>query len=212
LPPYIAAAAAAAADDGANAFSAPRQAPKSNAGNLLTDQPPTVSMMPGYSGPKSSDAKWMQIPAAPPVIAAAPSAGVVAAGYPVAPRRAVPAAVAAEGVPLEAGLSASELLMTLQTSLYPSQREWAVDRLTAADWHADARIVDGLVKAARVDPAPLVRAGCLRALARMRATCEPAVSAARDLKGDSDPRVRQEAEATLGVLQAALHPPVRVSD
>jgi hypothetical protein len=209
MPAYISAASAAAADDGGNAFSSPRPVPKSNAGSLNT-QPPPVSMMPGYTGASGSEGKWLQIPAAPPVIAAAPSASVVAAGFPVAalPAR---APAGAEGVPLEAGLSASELLMTLQTSLYPSQREWAVDRLTACDWHADSRIVDGLVKSARTDPAPLVRAGCLRALARMRAASEVTLAAARELKADTDSRVRQEAETTLGVLQSAARS-VRLSD
>jgi hypothetical protein len=209
MPAYISAASAAAADDGGNAFSSPRPAPKSNAGSLNT-QPPPVSMMPGYTGATGSEGKWLQIPAAPPVIAAAPSASVVAAGFPVAAQPAR-APAAAEGVPLEAGLSASELLMTLQTSLYPSQREWAVDRLTACDWHADSRIVDGLVKSARTDPAPLVRAGCLRALARMRAASEVTLAAARELKADTDARVRQEAETTLGALQTAARP-VRLSD
>lgn len=212
LPPYIAAAATAAADAGGNAFSPPQPASRSNAGNTLASRPPSVSMMPGYSGASGSDTKWMQIPAAPPVIAAAPSAGVVAAGYPVSARPAAPSAVAdGRGATLEQGLSASELLTTLQTSLYPSQREWAVDRLTACDWRADARVVAGLVKAAHSDPAPLVRAGCVRALARMKATSEPALATARDLMSDADQRVRQEAEAALGVLQTAAHQ-VRVTD
>jgi hypothetical protein len=37
----------------------------------------------------------------------------------------------------------------------------------------------------------------------MHAVCEPAVAAAQELRNDSDARVRQEAEQTLRVLQAA---------
>jgi hypothetical protein len=110
----------------------------------------------------------------------------------------------------EPNLSANELLVTLRASLYPSQREWAADRLTTVDWRTQPQVIDGLVAAARTDPAPLVRVGCLRALARTRATCEPAIATARELKNDLDPRVRQEAEQTLSVLQTVR--PVRAND
>jgi hypothetical protein len=163
--------------------------------------------MPGYGAAPGAGNAFTQIPAPPPVIAAAPSAAVVAAGFPVAapPPPAPLPRMAADEMP-----GTGALLTTLRGSLYPSQREWAADRLTACDWRANPQIVDALVTAARNDPAPLVRAGCLRALAHMGATSEPAVNAARDLRSDADARVRQEAENTLGVLQTVR--PVRLRD
>jgi hypothetical protein len=199
VPAYISAASTAANDNSGNAFSAPRPAtaPRSNAGTAVTE-PPTISRMPGYT-PVPGVA---YAPEPPPRIAAAPSASVVAAGYPlVAQPNATPAALS-PNLTSEQGTTSRELLIALRTSLYPSQREWAADRLTSCDWRAEPQVVDGLVTTARVDPAPLVRAGCLRALARMQAACPPAVAIAKELKSDADPRVRQEAEQTLNALLA----------
>jgi hypothetical protein len=161
-----------------------------------------MSRMPGYTA--AAGAKYAPEP--PPAIAAAPSASVVAAGYPLVAR--TNPANAANPNSFDQAPSSQELLKTLHTSLFPSQREWAADRLTAYDWRSEPQVVEGLAKTARVDPAPLVRAGCLRALARMHAVCEPAITVARELKTDADPRVRQEAEQTLATLQAVR--PVRV--
>jgi hypothetical protein len=200
VPAYISAATTAAKDNGGNAFSEPQPAPKSNVGRAPSN-PPTISRMPGYTAVPGV----AYAPEPPPVIAAAPSASVVAAGYPL-----VAGANGVKGAnpsSFDHAPGSQELLMTLRTSLYPSQREWAADRLTACDWHSEPQVVEGLARTARVDPAPLVRAGCLRALARMHATCEPAIAVARELRSDGDPRVRQEAEQTLGVLQAVR--PVR---
>jgi hypothetical protein len=206
-PQYITAASAAAADQGGNAFSGPASAPSKTNSGPDRNAPPPLSRMPGFTPEPGSHDFFTQIPPAPPVIAAAPTAGIVAAGYPVvAPTRTSMPAVPAGATASEAGPSANELLMTLRTSLFPSQREWAADRLTSSDWHAQPQVIVGLALAAHNDPAPLVRAGCLRALARMHAVCEPAVVAARDLKNDADSRVRQEAEQTLRVLQASAAP------
>jgi hypothetical protein len=96
------------------------------------------------------------------------------------------------------------LLLVLRSSLYPSQREWAADRLTGCDWRANPQMVEELAAAARSDAAPLVRVGCLRALAKLHCTGPAALAAAFDLRNDSDSRVRQEAEQTLAALQMAL--------
>jgi hypothetical protein len=159
--------------------------------------------MPGFTPEPGARSLYTQIPPAPPLVAAAPTAGVVAAGFPVAAPLPPPAIIPIGATAPEAGVSSNELLMTLRNSLYPSQREWAADRLTSFDWHAQPQVVVGLVLGARNDAAPLVRAGCLRALARMHAACEPAMAAAQDLRNDADARVRQEAEQTLRVLQTA---------
>jgi hypothetical protein len=206
VPAYVSAASTAATDNSGNAFSAPKPAPKSNAGTPLT-APPTISRMPGYT--PVPGVAYASEP--PPRIAAAPSASVVAAGYPLvapAPRSAPPQLN--PNITAETAANSKELLIALRTSLYPSQREWAADRLTSCDWRAEPQVVDGLVTTARVDPAPMVRCGCLRALARMQASCPPAVAVAKDLKNDADPRVRQEAEQALNTLMAKR--PARVSN
>jgi hypothetical protein len=158
--------------------------------------------MPGYENGFSRPGTFTRIPDPPALIAAAPSTAVVAAGFPVAPPTVRTAPVVPQPASAaEAGLSSQELVMTLHGSLYPSQREWAADRLSSLDWHIQPEVVEGLVSAGRTDPAPLVRAGCLRALGRMNATCGPAIALARDLRNDADMRVRQEAEMTLSILQ-----------
>ena len=49
----------------------------------------------------------------------------------------------------------------------PSEREMAVDRLARRDWRTEPTVVNALVTAAKADPAPLVRASCVRALGTM---------------------------------------------
>src|SRR5262249_38702050 len=133
----------------------------------------------------------------------APSQSVVAAGYPVATVR--PALSPADpGVTGDASVNVAELLLVLRTSLYPSQREWAADRLTACDWHANPQLVEDLAGAARNDAAPLVRVGCLRAIAKLHCTGPAALEAAFNLRNDPDARVRHEADQTLAALQMAL--------
>ena len=92
------------------------------------------------------------------------------------------------------------LLATLKNSIFPSQREEAAYLLADMDWKTCPQIVDGLVTAAREDPAPLVRAGCVRSLAKMRVNSYPVVSAVQSLKNDADPRVRHEVDEALIVL------------
>jgi hypothetical protein len=124
-------------------------------------------------------------PAAGPYPAAAPQAGVPQAAAPQA-QPAVP--------------TVQELMVTLRDSLYPSQREWAADQLSAPMWQNDAQVVQALTTAAKEDPAPLVRAGCVHALARMRINTVPVVAVVQALKNDPDPRVRTEAEQALSDL------------
>jgi hypothetical protein len=206
VPAYISAASQPANDYEGNAFSAPRRAPKSNAGQAQ-GVPRPVSQMPGYVVVPGAGGSFAASAEPPAMIVTAPPAGVVAVGYPSgAPE---PASLN-QPTPVNAGTSPWELLAALRTSLYPSQREWAADRLATCDWRSQPAVVEGLVFAARNDPAPMVRVGCLRALARMHAVCDMAVAAARELQNDTDARVRQEAEQTLGALQSVR--PVRRID
>jgi hypothetical protein len=127
-------------------------------------------------------------------------------GYfpPMAPRGYGPAPYGrpiAQAAPATPAASPPQLLATLRNSLLPSQREWAADQLAGVDWRANPQAVDALVTAAHSDPAASVRAGCVRALAKMKANTPPVVAAVEGLKRDADPHVRHEAEeawTTLG--------------
>jgi hypothetical protein len=94
----------------------------------------------------------------------------------------------------------TQLLATLRDSLYPSQREWAAEKLTTTDWRTNPDVVAGLVTAAREDPSATVRAGCVRCLAKMSVTTAPVLGTVEALKMDPDPRVRQEAERAATAL------------
>jgi hypothetical protein len=96
-----------------------------------------------------------------------------------------------------------EMLQVLKTSTYPSQREWAANNLATFDGQSHPEVVYALLAAAKGDPAPTVRAGCAYSLSRMQVTAEPVLTALRQLKSDTDPRVRLEAEKAL----ARLAPP-----
>jgi hypothetical protein len=102
--------------------------------------------------------------------------------------------------------SLPQLLSTLKDSLYPSQREWAAEKLATLDWHKESRIVDSLTRAAHEDPAPTVRAACVHCLAQMRLNTMPVVSVLQSLQRDNDPRVRHEVEQALAALGVPAQP------
>ncbi len=126
-----------------------------------------------------------------------------------------PAAVQAqpvlESVPA-AGSNTPQLLAVLRDSLYPSQREWAADSLASQRGsQSQAQVVSALISAAKDDPAPTVRAGCVRAIAQLQITSTPAVAALQALKNDPDARVRREVELALPVLTAGQPTPLDAS-
>ncbi len=94
----------------------------------------------------------------------------------------------------------SPLVAVLRESLYPSQREDAAEQLGAMDWRRQPEVVDILVERARDDPAPTVRAECVRSLGRLKANTLPAVEAVKFLQSDVDVRVRHEAEDAYATL------------
>jgi hypothetical protein len=100
------------------------------------------------------------------------------------------------------GVQTAHLLAVLRGSALPSEREVAADYLSRCDWRFDPNVVTGLVQAAHSDPAPAVRASCVRALGRMKVNTVPVVSAVMALKSDRDVRVRQEVEQALAVMAA----------
>jgi hypothetical protein len=89
---------------------------------------------------------------------------------------------------------------TLRDSLYPSQREWAAESMAAVDWRTHPQVVQALTTAAKEDPAPSVRASCVRCLAAMKVNTVSVVTVVQGLKSDKDPRVRQEAERAWPIL------------
>jgi hypothetical protein len=170
----------------------------------------TARPIPSDFGPSQSVTNAFDDPSAPMMGAVAMRPPMP---LPVAPRRPMPqpagVASASHGsLPGPAGTSVPQLLSLLRDSLYPSQREWAAQHLSAHDWHAQPEVVDGLLAAAREDPAPAVRAECVRALVRMKVETVPVVSAMQALKADTDPHVRQEAEQALTALMTPTVPRV----
>jgi hypothetical protein len=98
------------------------------------------------------------------------------------------------------GQAIQQMVIGLRESLYPSQREWAAESLATVDWRKQPVVVQALVAAAKEDPAPTVRASCVRCLAKMHVNAVPVVGVIQGLKSDPDPRVRQEADLALNVL------------
>jgi hypothetical protein len=94
----------------------------------------------------------------------------------------------------------AEAMATLRDSIYPSQREWSAGQLASLDWHTHGDAVQALATAAREDPAPLVRAACVRALGRMGCNSAPVLNTLQALKTDGDPRVLHEVEQALASL------------
>lgn len=93
-----------------------------------------------------------------------------------------------------------QVLMILRDSVLPSERETAVDQLARCDWRNHSNVVEGLMRAAKLDPAPMVRVACVRALARMKVNTVPVVAMVSSLRQDPDIRVRQAAGQALTVL------------
>lgn len=98
------------------------------------------------------------------------------------------------------GPNPQQLLVVLRNSIYPFQREWAVDNLSNVDWRSNPEVVQALMSAARKDAAPTVRVMCIRALVKMKVDTVPVVTAIQALRSDPDPRVEHEAQAALTAL------------
>jgi hypothetical protein len=153
--------------------------------------PPTpygpVVRLPGTPSPAGQGPSLAMLPLA--------NGGVTQVGY-QAPAPAAPS------------LSAPQLTTMLHDSLYPSQREWAAEKLAMLDWKQNEPAVQALTQAVREDPAATVRATCIRSLARMKVDSYGAVSAIQAAKKDSDIRVRTEADEALGVMAPGAVTPV----
>jgi hypothetical protein len=105
------------------------------------------------------------------------------------------------GIPT--GLSPTNMqqnINTLQSSLYPSQREMAVINLCEGEYRGHPQVVQLLLKVARDDPAPTVRAACVMGLARLNVNSEAMKQTLTALKTDADPRVRVAVDEALSRL------------
>ncbi len=93
-----------------------------------------------------------------------------------------------------------QLTAMLHDSILPSEREMAAEQLSHYDGRTQPQVVAALVAAAKDDPAPMVRACCVRSLAKMRMNTLPVVQTVQSLRNDQDIRVRQEVEQALLIL------------
>ncbi|MSR30771.1 MAG: hypothetical protein EXR99_04620 [Gemmataceae bacterium] len=96
-----------------------------------------------------------------------------------------------------------DLVGILKSAIYPSQREWAAEQLGAMGAQGNPAIGAILLSSAKEDPAPMVRASCLRALRGMKIHNMEVMEAIQALRTDTDPRVRSEADLILIQLTGA---------
>jgi hypothetical protein len=89
----------------------------------------------------------------------------------------------------------------LRNSTYPFQREWAVNELSALDWHSNPEVVQSLLSTAQRDSAPTVRCACVKALVKMKVETVPVMTTLQALKADTDPRVQREATEALSQMK-----------
>ncbi len=171
---------------------------------MMAMMPP---MQPGY-GPPVSQAGYYpnQRPAYPvPVMQGYYPQAPAGMGYP----QAMPAYPAPGPQASAPGVhSVAQMLLTLKDALYPSHREWAAEALAISDWRSNPQVVDALMLAAKEDPAATVRAGAVRALARMNTNNSAVVATLQGLRADPDPRVRKDVEQALGGPNASVVQPV----
>lgn len=90
-----------------------------------------------------------------------------------------------------------EQMVALKTSLQPSQREFAAEQLGQLSLRGNPEVIQTLVQGVRNDPAPTVRAACIRSLTRMKIHTIETMDLFRGMKSDQDPRVRLEADKAL---------------
>jgi hypothetical protein len=107
---------------------------------------------------------------------------------------------------LNAPADLTQLRATLQDSLYPSHREWAAERLAGFNWHTNPEVVKVLLAGAKDDPAPAVRACCVRSLGRLKVNTVDVVAALEKLEKDDDPRVRNEVKQCLAEVKPGYTP------
>lgn len=143
----------------------------------------------------------------PQQLPAPQGANVPQAGYgPQAQAAPAPQALSASPLANAGGRNAPQLLGMLQNSPYPSHREWAADTLAGMDGRPHPLVVAALLRSASSDPAPAVRASCVRGLVSLRANSPAVLASLEALRADADANVRQEAQGALTALTAGPAP------
>ncbi|MCI0684543.1 MAG: HEAT repeat domain-containing protein [Gemmataceae bacterium] len=149
-----------------------------------------------YNGPQAPNPVAQQQPPFPiqqaGFVPPAHMAQAHMAGNPAMDRRVIPAALQQPAASDSNTLA--QLINVLQQSPYPAQREWAATNLSTFDSRANPHLTQVLVQAARQDAAPAVRAASIYSLSRLNVHSEPVLGTLQALRGDADPRVRQEVE------------------
>lgn len=90
-----------------------------------------------------------------------------------------------------------ENVVMLKNANQPSQREYAADQLSKIRGVSMNLAVQALATAVKEDPAPLVRAACIRSLTRMKINTIEVLEVINEKKTDLDPRVRMEADQAI---------------
>jgi hypothetical protein len=159
--------------------------------NAMMQQQAALNAQRQYQGPQPPPNPF----AAPP----APAMLQPVAYFPP-PAYAPPPAASAATQPEAPAAQLGQLLDLLHDSPYPAQRELAANYLAACDSRTNPQIAQALLEAAKQDPAPSVRAGCVNNLMRMNVTSEAFRRLLQELRTDADPRVRDAADQALGRL------------
>jgi hypothetical protein len=94
----------------------------------------------------------------------------------------------------------------VRESVFPDEREWAVNQLAVASHQGDLAIEQAVMGSAVRDSAPAVRAACLRGVIRLGVKHASLLNIVQRLQSDSDPRVRYEAEQVMAWIKAGQPP------
>jgi HEAT repeat protein len=101
----------------------------------------------------------------------------------------------------ETSAQVAPLLDRLRSSNDPAERERAVNLLAVPNGQPAPEVAAALINSASRDSSPAVRAGCLRALVRLKVRDGALPGVVSRLQADSDPRVRVAAAELKSWLQ-----------
>jgi HEAT repeats len=91
------------------------------------------------------------------------------------------------------------LIGCMSDDLLPSMREVSAEALIR-DGKGRPEVTEALVRSAKTDPAPSVRACCCRCLGEMHDRSPETLAVLKDLSGDTEPSVRTAAAAALALV------------
>jgi hypothetical protein len=100
----------------------------------------------------------------------------------------------------QSGTTLAQVMTVLRTGATAQQRIWAATTLSTCDGWTNPTVMEALIKAARADADPTVRAACVRCISRMNVCTLPVMSAVQEMKRDRDPQVRAEVDLAIRQL------------